>query len=85
MDRLVRLERKVRDLTKEKWTAEKEIRFLDISGACAYLGISRTSLYTLMRTGALPFTLVGKQRRLIMADLTKYLETNYQANPDDNR
>lgn len=84
MERLVRLERKVRDLTKDKSTTEKEIKFLDISRACAYLGISRTSLYTLMRTGALPYTMVGKQRRLIMTDLTRYLESNYLANPDEN-
>jgi len=55
----------------------RKLKYLDVINASKFLGMSRAKLYILMRDGVVPYTYVGNQRRLIMADLVKYVEKNY--------
>jgi excisionase family DNA binding protein len=41
------------------------------------LGISRSSLYNLMREGKLSYVMVGRQRRLLVSDLETYTKGYY--------
>ena len=79
MERLSRLERKIRLLTKTKQEGEADKSFLDVDAACSFLNISRSSIYYLMRSGQLAYTRVGTQRRIFKDDLLKYLNKNYES------
>ena len=50
---------------------------LDVRAACGLLGISRTAVYDLMRTGNLPFINLGRRRlipkRAVISLLVKHL------------
>ena len=49
---------------------------LSINEVAEILGISRGSVYTLMRTGALRPTRVGQRARFEQADIRAYLDRN---------
>jgi len=76
-DRLEKLEKKLSQIADEVKEPKSEFKYLDIASACKILGMSRAKLYILMRDGAIPYTYVGSQRRLIMSDLVKYVQKNY--------
>ena len=57
---------------------KKEMKYLDIASAANFLGLSRAQLYIMMRDGKLPYTHVGRQRRLIMSDIVSYVKKGYQ-------
>ena len=47
------------------WLSERQ--------ACAYLAISRSSLYRMRKNGEIPFAKVGRLLRYAMHDLNQYL------------
>ena len=49
---------------------------LTIASAAAYLSIGKTSIYHLMRTGALAYTRVGSRRRIPREAIDAYLRAN---------
>ena len=77
VERLEKVERKLNEISKEVNEPKSEFKYLDVINASKFLGMSRAKLYILMRDGVVPYTYVGNQRRLIMADLVKYVEKNY--------
>ena len=77
VERLEKVERKLNEISKEVKEPKSEFKYLDVINASKFLGMSRAKLYILMRDGVIPYTYVGNQRRLIMADLVKYVEKNY--------
>lgn len=77
VERLEKVERKLNEISKEVKEPKSEFKYLDVINASKFLGMSRAKLYILMRDGEVPYTYVGNQRRLIMADLVKYVEKNY--------
>ena len=85
LDRLERLERKFNDLRREKRQAEEKtpLRYLDLTEACQFVGLSRTTFYRYMRSGHIPFTMVGKQRKFFVEDLENFVRKGYlNAKPD---
>jgi excisionase family DNA binding protein len=42
--------------------------------AARFLGLSRSTIYGLMDTGALRYVKIGKSRRIIRADLSRLIE-----------
>lgn len=77
VERLEKVERKLNEICKEVNEPKSEFKYLDVINASKFLGMSRAKIYILMRDGVIPYTYVGNQRRLIMADLVKYVEKNY--------
>ncbi len=80
LNRLNKLENAVRLHQKEEFDNDGSIKFnthMDIVQAAMYLGICRSSLYTLMRTGQLAYVYIGKQRRILVSDMKKYTRKNY--------
>ena len=78
VDRLEKVEKKLNEISAEVKEPKSEFKYLDVKNATKFLGMSRAKLYILMRDGVLPYTYVGSQRRLIMADMLKYVEKNYK-------
>ena len=74
---LIKDEKKLNEISSVVKEPKSEFKYLDVSNASKFLGLSRAKLYILMRDGVIPYTYVGNQRRLIMADLVKYVEKNY--------
>lgn len=48
---------------------------LDVRDAARYLGVSRTLLYSLLSSGALPSVKVGQRRLVRRADLERFVES----------
>ena len=76
-ERLEKVEKKLNEISSVVKEPKSEFKYLDVINASKFLGMSRAKLYILMRDGVVPYTYVGNQRRLIMADLVKYVEKNY--------
>lgn len=53
--------------------------YLTIKQAQDYLGLSRTTLYRLMRSGALPHHRVGSSVRLIPSEIDDYIQNRKAA------
>lgn len=47
---------------------------LSVDAAAHYLGVSRTTLYRLMREGSLPYATIRSHRRILRFDLDTFLE-----------
>lgn len=77
VERLEKVEKKLNEISAEVKEPKSEFKYLDITNAAQFLGMSRAKLYELMQNGLIPYTFVGNQRRLIMADLIKYVKKNY--------
>ncbi|MFM1755026.1 MAG: Helix-turn-helix domain [Bacteroidota bacterium] len=77
-ERLAKVERILSQLSEEVKEPKKEMKYLDIASAANFLGLSRAQLYIMMRDGKLPYTHVGRQRRLIMSDIVNYVKKGYQ-------
>lgn len=76
-DRITKLEAKINKLTEIQKEPPKEMKYLDVLEAANFLGLCRAQVYKLMDKGHLPYTYVGRNRRLILADIVKYCEKNY--------
>lgn len=74
IDKVFQLEKEV-EMLKEMNSLIPEIeRYMDIKNASAFLGISRANLYRIMERGELGYTIIGRQRRLLIVDLEEYFE-----------
>lgn len=74
IDKVSQLEKEV-EMLKEMNSHIPEIeRYMDIKNASAFLGISRANLYRIMERGELGYTIIGRQRRLLIVDLEEYFE-----------
>lgn len=60
-------------IEQNKATAANLPVHLSVREAAAYLEISTSSLYGLFRSRALPYVTVGKHRRVLGADLARYM------------
>jgi excisionase family DNA binding protein len=49
-----------------------------INEACSATGLSRTTLYELMNSGKLPYSLVGTRRRILRESLEKFIKDQEQ-------
>jgi len=78
VERLEKVEKKLNEISTVVKEPNSEFKYLDVKNASKFLGMSRAKLYILMRDGVIPYTYVGRQRRLIMADMLKYVEKNYK-------
>ncbi len=77
--RLERIESKLQRLSLAKLgNTSSTGYYMDVMNAARYLGMCRTSFYSLMNQGEIPFTTVGKQRRIMESDLENYLKKNYK-------
>ena len=73
--RIAQLESQVQKLFELTQEPQKE-KYMDVASACTFLGISRVGIYRLMRKGELGFTHIGQQRRILISELTKYINKN---------
>lgn len=53
-----------------------EKKYLNIKEACIFLGISKTTIYRLMKQGEICFTSVGGSRKLLKVELEEYILNN---------
>lgn len=72
IDKVSQLENEVAKLKEMNNLIPEKERYMDIKNACALLGISRANLYRIMERGELGYTLIGRQRRLLIVDLEEY-------------
>lgn len=80
--RLEKVEKKLTHLVTVVREPGKEDRYMDLIGACRFLECGKTLIYQLMNSGELAYTQVGRQRRILLSDLRKYANKNYnQAKP----
>lgn len=76
--RLEALEKQLQELIQQSPApAVGAQKYMDVANAVHVLGISRSSLYNLMREGKLSYVVVGKQRRLLVSDLETYTKGYY--------
>ena len=59
-------------------SATVESPLLSVANAMAYLGLSRTKFYELLREGAFPAVRFGDRRLLRRADLDAFIEANME-------
>lgn len=76
-ERLAKVERLLSQLSEEVNEPKKEMKYLDVATAGKMLGLCRAQMYILMRDGKLPYTHVGRQRRLILSDLVNFVKKGY--------
>ena len=74
IDKVSQLEKEVAKLKEMNNLIPDKERYMDIKNVCALLGISRANLYRIMERGELGYTIIGRQRRLLIVDLEKYFE-----------
>jgi excisionase family DNA binding protein len=74
IDKVSQLENEVAKLKEMNSLIPEKERYMDIKNACILLGISRANLYRIMERGELGYTLIGRQRRLLIVDLEEYFE-----------
>lgn len=72
IDKVSQLENEVAKLKEMNNLIPEKERYMDIKNACTLLGISRSNLYRIMERGELGYTLIGRQRRLLIVDLEEY-------------
>lgn len=77
-ERLSKVERILSQLSEEVNEPKKEMKYLDVATAGKMLGLCRAQMYILMRDGKLPYTHVGRQRRLILSDLVNFVKKGYK-------
>lgn len=58
---------------------EEESLTLSISQAQKLLQVSRSTVYTLLNTGVIKWSQVGKRRRILRAEIVRYLDASSQA------
>jgi excisionase family DNA binding protein len=75
--RIKQLEDRLDRLANQPPPLPKPPKYVDVATASQILGLSRSSLYNLMQAGKLSFVQVGRQRRVLAADIEKYLEGDY--------
>lgn len=71
------LEHKVNELYQMHSNPKKVEQYLDIASTCQYLGMGRTTLYDIMNKGLLAYSYVGRQRRVLLSDIKKYINSSY--------
>jgi len=67
------LERKVRELEISLSVPRPKEKLLGTADACLYLDVSRMSLYRYMEEGLIAYQLVGKQRRIALTELDRFM------------
>ena len=77
-ERLSKVERLLSQLSEEVNEPKKEMKYLDVATAGKMLRLCRAQMYILMRDGKLPYTHVGRQRRLILSDLVNFVKKGYK-------
>jgi excisionase family DNA binding protein len=73
------LENKLNELYSKQNNPNKADQYLDIASTCQYLGMGRTTLYDIMNKGLLAYTYIGRQRRVLLSDIKKYINSTYVA------
>lgn len=73
------LETKLNELYSKQNNPKKADLYLDITSTCQYLGMGRTTLYDIMGKGLLAYTYIGRQRRVLLSDIKKYINSTYVA------
>lgn len=58
---------------------EEESLTLSISQTQKLLQVSRSTVYTLLNTGVIKWSQVGKRRRILRAEIVRYLDASSQA------
>lgn len=74
IDKVSQLEKEVEKLKEMNSPIPEIERYMDIKNASAFLGISRANLYRIMERGEIGYTIIGRQRRLLIVDLEEYFE-----------
>lgn len=77
--RLQDVEQQLQQLQNNKQVIKQPDQYLDITSTCQYLGMGRTTLYDIMNKGLLAYTYIGRQRRVLLSDIKKYINSTYVA------
>ena len=70
------LERTIEGLIEELKIKRPDKNYLNTKEACYLLGISKTTLYRLMKNGEICFTSVGGSRKFLRTELVEYVAKN---------
>ncbi|WP_296684242.1 helix-turn-helix domain-containing protein [Flavobacterium sp.] len=73
---LQNLENSVAQLLDQNNLIPEKDKYLDITSACHFLGIGRNTIYALMREGKISYTILGRQRRMLISELKRYAKVN---------
>ncbi len=78
-NRLSAIEQQLQQISNTKPTPQQSEQYLDIAAACHYMGMGRTNLYKIMNKGLIAYTYIGRQRRVLLSDVKKYIQSTYVA------
>ena len=76
LQRLSFLEKEIERIKAVNQPVPEKDRYMDIKNACAMLGVSKTGMYRLLERGELGYTIIGRQKRILVSELNKYSERN---------
>lgn len=75
--RLQELEDSVSRILESSHLIPEKDKYLDVSTSCRFLGIGRNTIYALMREGKISYTVLGRQRRILISELKNYANSNF--------
>lgn len=77
--RLHAVEQQLQQISNTKANPQQSEQYLDIAAACKYMGMGRTNFYKIMNKGLIAYTYIGRQRRVLLSDVKKYIQSTYVA------
>ena len=76
IERVLRLEQTINLLEAKICNPVVETQCFDMLEACRFLGVSKSTLYRIMRSREIGFITISGHRKFKRSDLEKYIEEN---------
>ena len=72
INKVSELEREIEKLKQLNQVVPERDRYMDLKNACVLLGVSKTGMYRLIDRGEIGYTKIGRQKKILVSELTKY-------------
>ena len=76
LERVLYLEQMISTLQEKLSNPIVETQCFDLMQACKFLGVSKSTMYRIMRSREIGFITVGGHRKFTRTELEKYIEKN---------